>query len=104
MSWSKETMKSLHTWLVKDTWYKWHPIDNVRFYLFIGHVWKDCHGLWDEATAREIMISKAKKLHPDLSPDCLDEIMEKRKSEGTLILDFLCELKDQNKLNELIPI
>lgn len=104
MSWSKETMKALHTWLAPDTADKWHPIDDVRYFLFIGHVWRDCHSLWDEAVASDTIKRKAKELHPEWNDEFLEEYVEERRSKGTFILDFLCGLKDEGKLNELVRV
>ena len=104
MSWSKETMDALHTWLAPDTAHECHQIDNVRYFLFIGHVWRDCHSLWDESIARDRIKNKAKELHPEWSDNFLEEFVEKRRSKGTEILDFLCALNDEGKLNELIPV
>ena len=104
MSWSKETMDALHTWLAPCTAYERHPIDDVRFFLFIGHVWRDCHGIWDEGIARDIIKHKAKELHPEWDDSLIEDFVEKRRSEGTEILDFLCALKNEGKLNELVPV
>jgi hypothetical protein len=99
----QETIKALHNWLSPDTSHKWHPADDVRFYIFIGHVWKNSRGLWNEQIAREIISDKAKALHPEWPQDLLGEVVEGRVSEGTLILDFLCALKSEHKLKDLIP-
>jgi len=101
MIWDKETMEALHNWLAPDTSYKDHPAEDDRFYLFIGYVWRKYHGLWDEQIAREIITHKAKELH-QWEPDLLNEVVEKRMSEGTLILGFLSAIKNEHKLNELI--
>ncbi len=102
MSWSADTMDALRTWLGPGTAHKNHPIDNSRFFLFVGHVWHDCRGLWDEEYALEIIKREAKELHPDWGDALLDQIAERRRSEGTGILDFLCALRDAGKLNELL--
>ena len=104
MKWSPETMKALKGWLAPSTAYKRHPLDNSRFYLFIGYVWKDCQTLWEEDKAREIMKQEALKLHPEWDKKFIAEFVDKRRSEGTLILDFMCALKDEGKLNELISV
>jgi len=102
MSWSQQTLEMLDRWIGLDTSYKSHPIDDANFYLFVGHVWRDCRGLWDEQMAREILTRKVKELHPEWPSDLITKIVERRKSEGTLILDFLCVLKNENKIKELI--
>ena len=104
MSWSKETMDALYNWLARDTSYKAHPIDDVNFYVFIGHVWRDTHQVWDESNVRDILRNKLNELHPDWPPDLTEEVIERGRSEGTLILDFLSGLKDTRKLNDLLPI
>jgi len=104
MSWSKETMDALHTWLVPCTAYEGHQVDDVRYFLFIGHVWRDCHSLWDEAFARDQIKHKAKDLHSELGDEFLENFAEESSSKGTGILNFLCELKNEGKLNELIPV
>lgn len=102
MKWSAQTMEALKRWLAPSTSYKWHPIDNSRFYLFIGCVWKDCQSLWDEGKSAEIMRQEALRLHPEWDKKSISEFVDKRRSEGTLILDFLCTLREENKLNSLI--
>ena len=103
MNWSADSMEALRRWLGPETAYKWHPIDDAMFYLFIGHVWRDCQSLWDEAEARDIMKREAKSLHPDWSSEFIGDFVEKRQSEGTLILDFLCALRDENKWSLVAP-
>lgn len=95
-------MKALDSWLAPDTAYKGHPIDDTRFYVFVGHVWRDTRGLWDESQARELLKGKIEELHSDWPPDLVDEVVERARSEGTLILDFLCGLKDTGKLKDLL--
>ncbi|OHB49716.1 MAG: hypothetical protein A2Y10_06040 [Planctomycetes bacterium GWF2_41_51] len=102
MNFSKETMNALYAWLAPETAYKWHPIDNIQYHLFIGHVWHDCRGLWDERFARDIIKNKAKELHPEWAEDLLEKFAEDHKALGTKILDFLCSLKEKGMLNELI--
>jgi hypothetical protein len=97
-------MEMLDRWIGWDTAYEHHPIDDANFYLFIGHVWKDCRDLWDESMAREILTRRAKEVHPDWDPNLITKIVETRKAEGTLILDFLCALKNSNKIRELIAV
>jgi len=104
MTWSKETAAALDEWLGLPTSYEHHPIDDANFYLFVGHVWKDCRGLWDESMAKEILTKRAKELHSDWPPDLITKIVESRRSEGSLILDFLCALKNRNKLKEMIVL
>lgn len=104
MNWSKETTDALHAWLAPSTSRKHHPIDDARYFLFIGHVWRDYHSLWDEGVARDRIKHKAKELHPEWDVDFLEEFVEERRSKGTEILDFLCVLKDKGKLNELISV
>jgi len=102
MSLSQQTMEMLDRWIGLDTAYKSHPIDDANFYLFIGYVWRDSCGLWDEQMTREILKRRATELHPDWPSNLITKIVERRKSEGTLILDFLCTLKNENKIKELI--
>lgn len=103
MNWSPETMEALKHWLAPSTSYKSHECDNPRFYLFIAHVWKDCQSLWDERKSVEIMKQEAMKLHPEWDKQFIADFIEKRKSEGTLILDFMCALKDEQKLDMIAP-
>jgi len=104
MSWSAETMKALEKWLAPETSYKKHPIDDINFYIFIGYVWKDIHNFWDESMARDTIKRKIKELHPEWPPDLIEKVTEERKSDGTIILDFLCALKDENEFNRILSI
>ncbi len=96
MAWSDTTKRALKRWLSPDTWYKWHPIDDPRFYDFILAIWDDDQGLWDEALARETMTRVALELHPGFE-DLVEKTVEGRHSEGTLILDFLCRMKERGR-------
>ena len=102
MKWSDETMEELRTWLAPGTWYKNHPCDDSRFYVFVASVWNDEHRLWDEAAAREIIANKAVELHPN-SNDLAKEVAAKRISEGTSILDFLSLLRAEGRFALLSP-
>ena len=104
MSWSQNTKDALHNWLAPETSYKTHPIDDIRFFVFIGYVWKDTHQLWDESGIRDILRQKIKELHPDWPSELTEDVIERARSKGTLILDFLCGLKDTRNLNSLLPI
>ncbi|MCK4792922.1 MAG: hypothetical protein KAV87_54835 [Desulfobacteraceae bacterium] len=104
MSWSEDTMRALRNWLAPDTAYKEHPADDARFYLFIGHVWHDCHSIWDEEIARDTIRREARELHPEWSKELLKKFVENRKSQGTELLDFLTSLREAGKVNELIPV
>ena len=102
MNWSQDTEDALHAFLAPDTCYKPHPIDDVNFYLFIGEVWRDTRQLWDESSVRDIVRQRAEELHGDWDGDLVKEIVDRVVSEGTIILDFLCALKDAAKLNHLL--
>ena len=93
MSWSKKTEEALQKWLAPDTAYDGNPHDDTRFYEFVFYVWLDVCGIWDEALARQKMRQKAMELHPQWHPDTIDSLVERRISEGTLILDFLLNTK-----------
>ena len=90
-------MAALRKWLGPETSYKWHPLDNGRFYEFIHAVWLEHQRLWDESLAREIMEREARTLHPEWGPELIGEMIEKRRSEGSLILDYLSHLREQGK-------
>jgi len=102
MAWSNDTMKALNDWPVPDTAFKKHPIDDVRFYVFVGHVWRDIRRLWDESQVRDILKGRIEEMHSDWRPDLVEETVERARSEGTLLLDFLCGLRDTGKLKDLI--
>ena len=103
MSWSSDTMVALKRWLGPGTVFTESPHDEARFYSFVAHVWNDCRSIWNEREAVEIIRSEVKSLHPELDPTSLDEFTEKRKSQGTFILDFLCSVRDDNDWNLLAP-
>lgn len=103
MNWSPETMKALKGWLAPATAHTRDFQDDSRFYLFIGYVWKDCQTLWDEREAAEIMKREALALHPEWDKKFIAEFVEKRRSEGTLILDFVRVLKDKRMLDLIVP-
>ena len=88
-------MAALHKWLGMSTWYKWHPIDNGRFYEFIHAVWEELHGLWDEQWAREIMEREARELYPEYTDVLITESVQRRREEGSLILDYLSHLREE---------
>jgi len=90
-------MQALNDWLSPETWYKEHPIDDGRFFVFVASVWSDVHRIWDEAAAREIIASHARDLHPGFD-ELSTKVAEKRVSQGTLILDFLSNLSEAQKL------
>ena len=104
MSWSKETMEALHEWLCTDTCFRWQEHDTDRFYLFIGHVWRDCNGKWAEDIAREKIKHKVKEHYPEIDDNFLDEFVENIGSKGTDLLSFLTALKGKGILNELIQV
>jgi len=96
MAWNEKTMAVLRAWLGPSTSYKHHPIDNGRFYTFIDAIWKEQRKLWDEVQAREIIEREVRALHPDDYPsDLIAKMIEQRVSEGTMILDYLCHLKEE---------
>jgi hypothetical protein len=101
MRWSEETMTSLRQWVCPDTAHTNHPADEARFFVFIGGVWKDQKGIWDESLARDIIKRELKSQHPDWSLELIEQIAEDGRSKGTLILDFLSTLRDKNKLSIL---
>lgn len=101
MFWSKKTEEALEAWLAPDTAYDGNPHDDSRFYEFIFYVWLDVQGIWDEALARQRMKQKSKQLHPQWQSDMIDSFIEKRRSEGTLILDFLSSAKEKGLLPRL---
>jgi len=102
MNWSEEIEKALQTWLAPDTAHTSHPLDDTRFYDFILQVWIDVQGIWDESMARQKIKQKAAQLHPDWSLQMIDEFIDKRRSEGTLILDFLSNVKEKGMLTKLV--
>ena len=104
MNWSEETMDALDHWLSPDTCWPPHPNDDKNFFVFIGHVWKDTHTLWDESYIREIIRQRIKKLHSTWTQELIEKLVERARSDGTIILDFLCGLNSTNNLNKLLPI
>ena len=98
MVWSHETERALEAWLAPDTAYDGNPHDAARFYEFIFRVWLDVRGIWDEALARQKMKERAKQLHPQLQSNMIDSFIDRRRSEGTLILDFLSNAKEKGLL------
>ena len=99
--WSQETFDTLRAWLGRNTAYKEHPLDDIRFYVFLGRVWIDIHGLWDESLVRERITKEAKELHPDWADDCIKDLASKRCSQGTLILDFLSRIEEKGLIADL---
>ena len=97
MSWDEETQEALRAWLGPATAHTEHHLDNARFYKFITQVWRVCQGLWDEALARDRIAAAARELHPDWPEDLVTEIVETRRQQGTLILDFLSSLREQGE-------
>jgi hypothetical protein len=47
------------------------------------------------------MKQKSKQLHPQWQSDMIDSFIEKRRCEGTLILDFLSSAKEKGLLPRL---
>lgn len=101
MAWSQKTQEALKAWLAPDTAHESSPHDNSRFYEFIFYVWMDEQGIWDEALARQEMKQKAQQLHPEWPSDMIGSFIEERRSEGTLILDFLSSAKEKELLSRL---
>ncbi|MBW2165938.1 MAG: hypothetical protein JRG74_07525 [Deltaproteobacteria bacterium] len=101
MTWSQETEEALQAWLAPDTAHDINPHDNSRFYDFIFNVWIDEQGIWDEALAKQKMKQKAAQLHPVWSPQMIAEFIDERRSEGTLILDFLSNAKEKGLFPKL---
>ena len=103
MSFSEETMKALRNWLGACPRPEQHPADEVRFCLFVAHVWRERKGLWDESEARGIMRATLRELHPDWRNDEYNErFLEHYEFVGTEILDFLSHLRDNGKLDMLV--
>jgi hypothetical protein len=103
MEWNEQTQGALRVWISSLTAHKEHPLDDARFYQFIAQVWRVRQGLWDEALARERMKVAAQELHPDWPEDLVNKIVETRRQQGTLILDFLSSLREHGKLLSLTP-
>ena len=101
MTWSLKTEEALQAWLAPDTAHEGNPHDDSRFYEFIFYVWLDEQGIWDEALARQKMKQKAQQLHPQWQSNMIDSFIEERRSEGTLILDFLSNAKEKGLLPKL---
>ena len=101
MTWSPKTEEALRAWLAPDTAHDRNPHDDSRFYEFIFYVWIDEQGIWDEALARQKMKQKAQQLHPEWPSDMIDSFIEERRSEGTLILDFLSNAKEKGLMRKL---
>lgn len=89
MAWSENTMVKLRNWVGLSTYYKHHPLDDDRFYSFIAAIWNEKQCLWDEQSASDIMENEAKKLHPEDNDALIEKVVSERRSEGTLILEFL---------------
>jgi len=102
MSWSPKTMEMLDSWIGLDTAHEHHGNDEVIFYLFIAHVWKDYHRAWDETEAKDILKRKAEEYHPEWSSELISKMVEERTKTGTLILEFLRHLKTKNNITELL--
>lgn len=101
MSWSNETQQKLRDWLGAETSYKFHPIDDERFYEFIASVWREKRGIWDESQALEAMLREAKRLHSEWGEDLIQTFVEERLSQGTLILDFLTSIEESSNISAL---
>ena len=101
MPWSQKTEEALQSWLAPDTAHDRTPHDDSRFHDFVFNVWIDEQGIWDEALARQKMKQKAHQLHPQWQSNMIDSFIEKRKSEGTLILDFLSDVRQKGLLPKL---
>lgn len=104
MGWNEETQEGLRAWLAPSTAHTEHPLDSARFYRFIAQVWRVRQGIWDETLAKERMSAVARDLHPDWPESLVTEIVETRRRQGTLILDFLTSLRDQGELNTLVDM
>jgi hypothetical protein len=101
MTWSQKTEEALQAWLAPDTAHERNPHDDARFYDFILNVWIDEQGIWDEALARQKLKQKAQQLHPQWQSNMIDSFIDERRSEGTLILDFLSNAKEKGLLPKL---
>lgn len=101
MTWSQETEEALQAWLAADTAHDRNPHDDSRFYDFIFNVWISEQRIWDEALARQKMKQKAQQLHPQWQSNMIESFIEERRSEGTLILDFLSNAKKKGVLPKL---
>lgn len=98
---SESVSTALTQWLNPTTWGTWHWADEKRFYEFILAVWIEKRALWDEKEARELIASEARKLHPEQGQEYINDNVEKARSYGTQILDFLSHVREINRLHEL---
>jgi len=89
-------MQSLRTWLSSAKWHEHHPVDDPKFYDFIAAVWDETQRLWDEIAAKDLIASEAEECHPELK-HLVPQAVTRAHEEGTLILDFLCRMKEQGR-------
>jgi hypothetical protein len=101
MVWNEEVQAALRAWLAPSTAHTEHPLDDARFYNFIAQVWRARQGIWDETVAKERMSAAARDLHPDWPADLVSKLVETRRQQGTLILNFLASLREQGGLDTL---
>ncbi|MEQ8791758.1 MAG: hypothetical protein RIC55_36180 [Pirellulaceae bacterium] len=101
MPWSPQTTTALRNWIGKPTWHTSHPLDEQRFYRFIAAVWRDEHGIWNEALARETMVREAMSLDPEIGREFAEEEVDLWRSKGTLILDFFSNMRELGMLGSL---
>lgn len=98
MPWNENTMAALRSWLSPETSHKWHPIDDGRFYEFIHAVWQEKQTLWDESEARETIERVYRELHPNDGDELVTRVAQKRREEGSLILDYLSHLMEVGRI------
>lgn len=101
MAWSEKTQEALKAWLAPSTAHEGNSDDDSRFYEFIFDVWIDESRIWDERLASQRMKKEAKLQHDDWQSSMIDSFIEKRRSQGSLILDFLNSVKKKGLMPKL---
>src|SRR5687767_13416140 len=102
VTWSDRTFEFLRAWLDLEGWHVRNAVTDRHFLIFMASVWADEHKIWDEQRACEVIGNLARELHPDLADTTITETLRDRRCpQGSLILDFLATVDEEEQFHLL---
>ena len=93
------TLSTLHGWLGPSTWHTLHGLDQDRFFRFVNAAWLQYGALWDEYAVRNFLLEEAKRLHPDLQEAHLERVIDDRRRDAAVILQYLSFCEENGTAN-----
>jgi hypothetical protein len=78
----------LTDWLTPETWHSGNPLDELRFFRFVGALWMERRAAIDDDELFAQIADAVLERHPEIDRELLERMLDKYVDQTQLILRY----------------